>query len=156
VSTTSQSLQAPTSGREPLDAVEVVRRLNDVLPLQYRSMLQFTIAAASLTGLQCQAAAEKLEEFAAAELADTHRLVMKVVALAGSPATQVAGLRHEENPRQMLTQIVESEEQAIEAIVEAIPPTGTEGRGEAVEHLIEHVLYRKQEQVDWLLRALTT
>ena len=35
----------------------------------------------------------------------------------------------------------------------AIEPTGREGRSEALEHLMEHMILRKQDQVDFLLRA---
>jgi hypothetical protein len=36
---------------------------------------------------------------------------------------------------------------------DAIEPTGREGRSEALEHLMEHLILRKQEQVDFLERA---
>ena len=49
--------------------------------------------------------------------------------------------------------IIESETEAIEALREAIEPTGREGRSEALEHLMEHLIMRKQNQVDWLRRA---
>lgn len=68
----------------------------------------------------------------------------------------MAGIRNGSDARTTLRALVEGEEEVIAALVKAIPPTGTEGPGEAVEHLIEHVLFRKQEQVDWLHRALTT
>lgn len=35
-----------------------------------------------------------------------------------------------------------------------IPETGNDGASEALEHLIEHVLLRKQDQIDYLVRAL--
>jgi hypothetical protein len=35
----------------------------------------------------------------------------------------------------------------------AIEPTGREGRSEALEHMLEHVIMRKQDQVDFLVRA---
>jgi len=114
------------------------------------------MAAGGLTGVQYQSAADKLSQFAAAEIADTERIVAKIVSLAGEPTTRVEGVRNETDPRAMLRAITDSEEEAIAAVTKAIPPTGTEGRGEAVEHLIEHLLLRKQEQVDWLLRAKTT
>jgi hypothetical protein len=49
--------------------------------------------------------------------------------------------------------IIESENEAIEALREAIEPTGREGRSEALEHLMEHMILRKQDQVDFLMRA---
>ena len=39
------------------------------------------------------------------------------------------------------------------ALQAAIEPTGREAASEAVEHRLEHMIMRKQEQVDYLLRA---
>lgn len=139
-----------------MNPVELVQRLNDTLSLQYRSILQFTLAAGGLTGLEFQFVADRLSAFTAAELADTERIVAKIVSLAGEPTTRVAGIRNGSEPRTTLRELVESEEEVIASLVKAIPPTGTEGPGEAVEHLIEHVLFRKHEQVDWLRRALAS
>jgi hypothetical protein len=35
----------------------------------------------------------------------------------------------------------------------AIEPTGREGRSEALEHMLQHLIMRKQDQVDFLMRA---
>ena len=43
--------------------------------------------------------------------------------------------------------------EAIEALQDVIPTTGQEGRSEALEHRLEHIIMRKQEQVDTLIRA---
>jgi hypothetical protein len=42
----------------------------------------------------------------------------------------------------------------VEALQEAIEPTGREGRSEALEHLLEHMIMRKQHQIDFLRRAV--
>jgi hypothetical protein len=44
-------------------------------------------------------------------------------------------------------------EAAIEALQDVIPTTGQERRSEALEHRLEHIIMRKQEQVDALIRA---
>jgi bacterioferritin (cytochrome b1) len=141
---------------EPIEAVEVVKRLKDVLPLQYRSLIQFALAGSTLTGVQFQFVADKLAGFAEAELADIELVAAKIVSLAGEPSTDVANVHFDPSPRQMLRSLTECEEEAVAVLREAIPPTGTEAAGEAVEHLIEHMIFRKQEQLDWLLRAQTT
>ena len=41
----------------------------------------------------------------------------------------------------------------METLRAAIEPTGREGRSEALEHMLEHVIQRKQDQVDFLMRA---
>ena len=48
----------------------------------------------------------------------------------------------------------ESETDTIETLQAVIPETGKEGASEALEHLLEHLILRKQGQVDFLTRAL--
>ena len=90
---------------------------------------------------------------ARAELADATRLVEKITALGGEPTTQVAPLSFNLDPAAALDRLVEAEGQALEALQAAIEPTGREAASEAVEHRLEHMIMRKQEQVDYLLRA---
>jgi bacterioferritin (cytochrome b1) len=115
---------------EKLDKKEAIKRLNAALELQLRSSLQYSITAASLTGIESQALDTPLTEFGDEELADARRLIEKIVSFGGKPTTEVAELRQE-----------------------AIEPTGREGRSEALEHLMEHLILRKQHQVDLLHRA---
>ncbi|HZO06167.1 MAG TPA: hypothetical protein VFB52_07245, partial [Solirubrobacterales bacterium] len=68
--------------------------------------------------------------------------------------TEVAALKHETDPEKALAWLVECEQEAIEALQAAIEPTGREGRSEALEHMLEHQIMRKQEQADFLARAL--
>jgi hypothetical protein len=49
--------------------------------------------------------------------------------------------------------LIESEDEAIAALHAVIPYSGQEPRSEALEHLMEHLIMRKQNQVDWLRRA---
>jgi bacterioferritin (cytochrome b1) len=140
---------------EKLDEREAVKRLNAALGLQYRSALQYSLVAASLTGIEAQAIGTKLTEFGDAELADVRLLVEKVVSFGGEPTTQVAELRHHAEAGAALHWLVECEEAAVEALQEAIEPTGRDGRSEALEHLMEHLILRKQHQVDFLSRAVS-
>jgi len=52
--------------------------------------------------------------------------------------------------RKAVERLIETETEAIDALKGVIPPSGNEGRSQALEHLI----LRKQNQVDFLLRAL--
>jgi bacterioferritin (cytochrome b1) len=139
---------------EQLDEKEAVKRLNAALELQYRSTLQYSIVASSLTGLEAQAMGSKLTEFGDSELADVRRLVEKIVSFGGEPTTEVAELRFETSVKAALGWLAECEEAAVEALQEAIEPTGRDGRSEALEHLMEHLILRKQTQVDFLNRAI--
>ncbi len=83
-------------------------------------------------------------------------LVEKVVALGGEPTIEVAELQWSGNPDAAVKWLIESEEEAIDTLQAAIEPTGREGRSEALEHMLEHVIMRKQAHVDFLLRARRT
>lgn len=138
---------------EKLDVGEAISRLNDALRLQYRSASQYMLSSGSLFGFEFQALGDRLWEFATAELDDGRRLVEKIVALGGEPVTEVAPLRWTGNPDDAVEWLVESEQDAVETLQAAIEPTGREGRSEALEHMLEHVIMRKQDQIDFLVRA---
>jgi bacterioferritin (cytochrome b1) len=138
---------------EKLDEKAAVERLNAALRLQYRSALQYSLIAASLTGIEAQAIGSKLTEFGDAELADVRRLVEKIVSFGGEPTTEVAELRYRRSASESLGWIVECEREAVEVLKDAIEPTGREGRSEALEHLLEHLIMRKQQQIDFLWHA---
>jgi bacterioferritin (cytochrome b1) len=138
---------------ERLDEETAVERLNAALALQYRSALQYSIAAASLRGLEAQAVGSKLTQFGDEELSDARRLIEKIVSFGGEPTTEVAELRYQREAREAIGWLIECERDAVEMLKDAIEPTGREGRSEALEHLLEHLILRKQEQVDFLDRT---
>ncbi|HEY6145105.1 MAG TPA: ferritin-like domain-containing protein [Solirubrobacterales bacterium] len=140
---------------EKLDEKEAVKRLNAALEMQYRSALQYSVAASSLTGIEVQALGSKLTEFGDSELADVRRLIEKIISFGGEPTASVAKLRFDSDPESAIRSLVENEEDVVEALQEAIEPTGREGRSEALEHLLEHLILRKQTQVDFLRRAIS-
>ena len=78
---------------EKLDEKEAVKRLNAALELQYRSALQYSLTAASLTGIEAQALGSQLTGFGDLELADARRLIEKIVSFGGDPTTTVAELQ---------------------------------------------------------------
>lgn len=139
---------------EPMDVAEVVRLLREALHLQYRSTLHYTMAAGSIGGLAYVGLVERFWQYAQAELADTRRLVEKIVALGGEPVTDAAPLGCATDAIEAVRGIVESERKIIAKLHEVIPKAGDEPRSEALEHFVEHLMSRKQEQVDQLLRAL--
>jgi bacterioferritin (cytochrome b1) len=138
---------------EKLDVEAAVSRLNDALKLQYRSAHQYMLSSGSLFGFEFQALGDRLWEFAQAEMEDARRLVEKIVALGGEPTTDSAPLRWTGDPAEAVEWLIESEGEAVETLQAAIEPTGREGRSEALEHMLEHLIMRKQDQIDFLLRA---
>jgi bacterioferritin (cytochrome b1) len=138
---------------ETMDVEEQIQCLNRALRLQYRSVLQYSLVAGSVLGLEFQAHAEKMRKHALSELEDATRLIEKITALGGDPTTDMAPLTFRAIPAEALDRLIEDEGETLEALQAAIEPTGREAASEAVEHRLEHMIMRKQEQVDYLLRA---
>jgi len=138
---------------DPMDIEKVLEALNRALELQQRSVLQLTMGAGSMFGLEFQAVGSELWLYARAELDDTKLLVEKICALGGDPSTDVAPLRWSDDPGAAVDALIESEDETIAALHAVIPYSGQEPRSEALEHLMEHLIMRKQNQVDWLRRA---
>jgi bacterioferritin len=139
--------------KDPLDADAAVERLNAALRLQYRSVLGYTLAAGSVTGFEHQSMAELLWRFAQDELEDARRIVEKIVTLGGEPITKPAEVELHGSPQGMVSWLVDAEREALEAFQDVIPTTGHTAESEALEHRLEHLIMRKQEQVDALVRA---
>ena len=138
---------------ELLDEKQAIQKLNAALRLQQRSVLQYALVAGSLTGWEYQGLADRLTQYAEAELHDLRRLVEKIVSFEGEPNTTVAKVSWTGDPAKDFEDLIAAENETIEALQAAIEPTGREGRSEALEHRLEHIIMRKQEQVDFLDRA---
>ncbi len=52
--------------------------------------------------------------------------------------------------------MLDTEKEALDGLRKVIPLTGNESRSEALEHLLEHLILRKQSQLDFLLRTQRT
>ena len=137
---------------EKMHVENVIKLLNEAIPLQMRSAALYTWAAGAATGVEFQAVGKTFEEFGHLELDDARRLIEKLVGLGGDATTQIASF--EPVPSEAgIAQIIEYENEALDALHKIIPETGQEARSEAMEHLLEHIIMRKQEQVDFLERV---
>ncbi len=139
--------------KDPMEVEAAVEALNAALRLQHRSALAYTHLAGTLVGFQFHGLAAELAAFARAEIDDARRLVEKVTTLGGTATVEVAPVRHHDESEAMIRWMIDAETEAIEALQDVIPTTGQEGRSEALEHRLEHIIMRKQEQVDALIRA---
>ena len=139
---------------EEMDVDEVLQRLNDALRLQQRSVLHYTTAAASVGGLAYVGLADRWWTYATEELRDTRRLIEKIVALGGEPTNDVPTIPFSTDAEDATKSLIECEREAIAALHAVIEPTGQQPKSEALEHLAEHLICRKQEQLDQLLGAL--
>ena len=138
---------------EKLDVDEAIEKLQAALRLQYRSALAFTLASGSMVGFAYTHFARTLDEFAHADLEDARRLVQKIRTLGGEPTTDVAPLAWADDPVELISTLIDQESEAAQALQDSIEPTGREARSEAIEHRLEHIIMRKQEQIDLLERA---
>jgi bacterioferritin (cytochrome b1) len=139
--------------KEPLDLQAAIDALNAALRLQQRSAIAYTHMAGTLVGFQFHGLAEEMRSFALAELDDARHLVEKITTLGGSPTVEIAPIESRGDSEALLRWLIEAETETIEALQDVIPTTGHEGRSEALEHRLEHIIMRKQEQVDALIRA---
>src|SRR4051812_3267480 len=139
--------------KDPLDVELALERLSKALPLQLRSAAAYTIAAGSITGFEYLGLSQLLWKFAEADLDDARRLVEKIVTLGVEPVKEISGLGLPKQGDAIVKRLIELEQEAIEALQDTIPATGHTGDSEALEHRLEHIIMRKQEQVDTLLRA---
>lgn len=142
------------SDAEPMKVDAAVAKLNTALALQFRSAIEHTVVAGALTGIQWQPFERLLWSYAQSELDDARRMVQKVVAIGGTPTTDVARFDLLDAPEAALRQLIDHECETLAAFHAVIPDTGQEPRSEAMEHRLEHLIMRKQEQVDTLRRAL--
>jgi bacterioferritin (cytochrome b1) len=138
---------------EKMDVEEQIACLNRALRLQHRSVIQYSLVSGSVIGLEYQAHADKMKKHALSEIEDATRLVEKITALGGEPTTEVAPINFTADPAKAIDGLIENESETLETLQAAIEPTGREAASEAVEHRLEHIIMRKQEQVDYLLRA---
>jgi len=138
---------------EEMDTGAVIRSLQGVLRLQGRSLLMLTLLAGSMGGILGAALKPSLRSFVADELTDTYQLVEKMSALGGNPVFEVATVEMSSSLTKALTQLLDNEREAVGALHGVIEFSGQQPRSEALEHLLEHVIMRKQRQVDFLVHA---
>ena len=142
------------SDDDAMNVSAAIDKLNEALSLQYRSVLEMTLAAGTLRGVQWQPFESLLLSYAEDDLADARRIAQKIVAIGGRPTTKVRAFDLPESSEEALQQLIEHECETVAAFHAVIPDTGQEPRSEAMEHRLEHIIMRKQEQVDTLRRAL--
>ena len=141
------------SDEELMDVPAAIEQLNASLRGQRRAAMQFLLASAGAKGIEAMALGDQLWRYAEAEFADTRMLVSKIVALGGDPDVTPVEMSYITDIGKTLDHLIEIEEETLAALHAVIPHTGQEPGSEALEHLVEHVIMRKQNQLDFLIRA---
>jgi ferritin-like protein len=138
---------------DEMEVDAVVDKLGTALALQARSLVTMTVLAGALRGMAGAGIKSQLRQFVLEEVEDTYRLTEKLSALGGEPAIDLGEIRPVLDPQQAIRDLLDDEQKAIAALHAVIPHTGQEPRSEALEHLLEHAIMRKQQQVDFLWHA---
>ena len=145
---------SPAEGREPMDATAVCRSLGHALALQSRSLLEMTLLAGAMRGMAGVGTKAQLRQFVQHELEDTYLLTEKLTAIGGEPDLDLDRIRPSADPNSALRDFLAREQDVVAALHAVIADSGQEPRSEALEHLLEHVIMRKQQQLDFRWLAL--
>jgi len=138
---------------DPMEIPEVHETLGEAVNAQAESVLTMALLAGTLRGVGGAAVKQNLREFVLSELEDTYQLVEKLSALGGTPTMTVDTINVSTDPDEGIQALLDHEVKAIKALHAVIPHSGQEPRSEALEHLLEHAIMRKQQQVDYLWHA---
>lgn len=141
---------------EAMDVARVEESLQEALDHQSRSILSMALLSGALRGAEGIAVKQSLRSFVQAELEDTYLLVEKLSALGGSPRLGGPSLKLPPDTNDALAALMEHEREGVAALHAVIAHSGQEPRSEALEHLLEHVIMRKQQQIDFLWHAVRT
>ena len=136
-----------------MDVDKTLETMAAALNAQGRSLLTMTVLAGSLRGVGGAAIKAQLREFVLAELEDTYHLVEKFSALGGTPRFDAGSVELPADTESALDALLQHEVEAVAGLHAVIPYSGQEPRSEALEHLLEHMIMRKQQQVDFLWHA---
>lgn len=136
-----------------MDTEQTLRTLATALRLQEESLLTMTYLAGSLRGLAGMGVKAELRRFVMAELEDTYLLVEKYSALGGMPEVSTPKIVVDPAAETAIDALIDLERRGLAALHAVIAHTGQEPRSEALEHFLEHIIMRKQQQVDQLWHA---
>jgi hypothetical protein len=138
---------------DEMDTAAVEKALSVVLAHQARTVMMLTLLGGTMGGVLGTALKPQLRQFAAAELEDTYLLAEKMSALGGKPRFEMETVEVDSDPAAALEALIEHENSGMAALHEVIPHSGQEPKSEALEHRLEHVIMRKQQQIDYLTHA---
>lgn len=141
------------SDKEMMQVDKVHSTLGTAINRQAESVLSMTVLAGTMRGANGMAIKHLLREFVLAELEDTYRLIEKLSALGGDVRISASAIDVSDDPDKALRDLLDHEVKAVKALHGVIPHSGQEPRSEALEHLLEHAIMRKQQQIDNLWHA---
>ncbi len=138
---------------DDMEVQKVHETLGHAIDMQAESLLTMSLLAGCLRGIEATAIKQSLRRFVLAELEDTYQLIEKLSALGGKPSMQVPDITLDADTQRSLKALLRHEAEAVAALHAVIPHSGQQPRSEALEHLLEHCIMRKQQQIDFLWHA---
>ena len=139
---------------EQTDTKTLATDLMKAMQLLARDAVASAMAAGTMPGTDGITLAPRLNEIAAAELADVERIVARITSLGGAPSVTLKKLNPPQKADAALGWLVAMQRESTDAVVDAIPADADDAEGEATEHLLEHIAARKRDVIELLERAL--
>lgn len=139
--------------KSEIDRAETASAINKALGLLGRSAVECALLSGSLRGPLGAALAEPLARAAEDSLRELGRLAQMVTLLGEEPRAELAGPTVEATAGGALHRFLRSEEETLQALVDAIPADADDALGESVEHVIEHAVMKRSEVIARLRRA---
>jgi hypothetical protein len=135
--------------------VEAVRKaLSEAVRLQMASLLEMRVLGGSLPGVLGAVVKAELRRDLVEEVQDTVFLTEKLTALGGSCPTDVPELVLEPKAEASLRGFLDRQGWLLASVHAVIPHSGQEPHSEELDHRLEHVIMRKQQQVEFFTHAL--
>jgi len=132
---------------------EILDGLNEIMSLEYTSMIQLMQHSFLMQGADRYTFAEVLRDHAKETLAHARELGDKIVALGGVPSTQIGEIRQSADTTEMLQQDLEQHRYAI-GKVDALVAKTDERKLVALRVLLENMSLEETQFAEELERAL--
>ena len=139
---------------EPTDPRALTVALNRALPLLARDAVALATAAGTLPGAEGIALSERLRAMAAGTLGDVERVAARIATLGGTPSLRFDEPKMPRGWTAAVRRLLADGRETLDALVDAIPADADDAEGEATEHLLEHVIARRRDDLELLERAL--
>lgn len=133
---------------------ELIDGLNELLSVEYTSMIQLLQHSFLLQGIERAAFQEMLRDHAKDTTKHAPELGDKIVALGGLPSVRVGEVRQSTDWKEMLTQDLEQHREAV-AKINALVTRCDERRYVAERVLLENMCYDETQFIEDLERALS-
>ena len=133
---------------------EIVDGLNELLSIEYTSMIQLMQHSFCLQGVERQAFLDLLRDHAKDTVKHGSELGDKIVALGGVPTVAIGTVRQSTDWREMLNQDLEQHRDAV-AKIDALVGKCDERRYVAVRVLLEEMSFEETQFIEDLERVLS-